>query len=104
MNVFEKTENFVMKTYNRFPVVFVKGRGSWLYDDKGKKYLDMLAGIAVCNLGHCHPAVSDAICDQARKLIHVSNLFHIETQAELAELICKNSFGCLLYTSPSPRD
>ena len=93
MNVFEKTESFVMKTYNRFPVVFVKGRGSWLYDDKGKKYLDMLAGIAVCNLGHCHPAVSDAICDQARKLIHVSNLFHIETQAELAELICKNSFG-----------
>ena len=93
MNVFEKTESFVMKTYNRFPVVFVEGRGSWLYDDKGKKYLDMLAGIAVCNLGHCHPAVSDAICDQARKLIHVSNLFHIETQAELAELICKNSFG-----------
>ena len=93
MNVFEKTESFVMKTYNRFPVVFVEGRGSWLYDDKGKKYLDMLAGIAVCNLGHCHPAVSDAICDQARKLIHVSNLFHIETQAELAELICENSFG-----------
>jgi len=93
MNVFEKTESFVMKTYNRFPVVFVKGEGCWLYDDKGKKYLDMLAGIAVCNLGHCHPAVSDAICDQARKLIHVSNLFHIETQAELAELICKNSFG-----------
>ena len=93
MNVFEKTESFVMKTYNRFPVVFVKGKGSWLYDDKGKKYLDMLAGIAVCNLGHCHPAVSDAICDQARKLIHVSNLFHIETQAELAELICKNSSG-----------
>ncbi len=93
MNVFEKTENFVMKTYNRFPVVFVKGRGSWLYDDKGKKYLDMLAGIAVCNLGHCHPTVSDAICDQAKKLIHVSNLFHIETQTELAELICKNSFG-----------
>ena len=93
MNVFEKTESFVMKTYNRFPVVFVEGRGSWLYDDKGKKYLDMLAGIAVCNLGHCHPAVSDAICDQARKLIHVSNLFHIETQAERAELICENSSG-----------
>ncbi len=93
MNVFEKTESFVMKTYNRFPVVFVRGEGCWLYDDKGKKYLDMLAGIAVCNLGHCHPTVSDAICDQARKLIHVSNLFHIETQAELAELICKNSFG-----------
>ncbi|WP_163327835.1 aspartate aminotransferase family protein [Desulfurobacterium thermolithotrophum] len=93
MNVFEKTENFVMKTYNRFSVNFVKGESCWLYDDKGKKYLDMLAGIAVCNLGHCHPTISDAICEQARKLIHVSNLFHIETQAELAELICKNSFG-----------
>ena len=50
-NVFEKTENFVMKTYNRYPVSFVKGEGCWLYDSEGKKYLDMLAGIAVCNLG-----------------------------------------------------
>ncbi|MEO2069228.1 MAG: aspartate aminotransferase family protein [Desulfurobacteriaceae bacterium] len=93
MNVFEKTEKFVMKTYNRFPVSFVKGEGCWLFDEDGKKYLDMLAGIAVCNLGHCHPAVSEAICDQAKKLLHVSNLFHIEPQATLAELICKNSFG-----------
>lgn len=93
MNVFKKTEKFVMKTYNRFPVSFVKGEGCWLFDENGKKYLDMLAGIAVCNLGHCHPAVSEAICDQAKKLLHVSNLFHIEPQATLAELICKNSFG-----------
>ncbi len=92
-SVFEKTENFVMKTYNRYPVSFVRGEGCWLYDSEGKKYLDMLAGIAVCNLGHCHPEVSEAICQQAKTLIHTSNLFHIEPQAELAELICKNSFG-----------
>ncbi len=92
-SVFEKTENFVMKTYNRYPVSFVRGEGCWLYDSEGKKYLDMLAGIAVCNLGHCHPKVSEAICQQAKTLIHTSNLFHIEPQAELAELICKNSFG-----------
>ncbi len=82
-----------MKTYNRYPVSFVKGEGCWLYDSQGKKYLDMLAGIAVCNLGHCHPRVSEAICQQAKTLIHTSNLFHIEPQAELAELICRNSFG-----------
>jgi predicted acetylornithine/succinylornithine family transaminase len=93
METFEKTENFVMKTYNRYPVSFVKGEGCWLYDEEGKKYLDMLAGIAVCNLGHCHPRVSEAICEQAKTLIHTSNLFHIKPQAELAELLCKNSFG-----------
>ncbi|NIA11074.1 MAG: acetylornithine/succinylornithine family transaminase [Nitrospiraceae bacterium] len=93
MNIFDLTENYVMKTYNRFHVNFVKGKGCWLWDSNGKKYLDMLAGIAVCGLGHCHPKVSEAICDQARKLIHISNYFYIEPQAELAELICKNSFG-----------
>ncbi len=93
MDVFERTDRYVMKTYNRFPVCFVKGKGCWLWDLEGKKYLDMLAGIAVCNLGHCHEKVSEAICSQAKELIHVSNLFHIETQAELAELICENSFG-----------
>ncbi len=93
METFEKTEKYVMKTYNRYPVSFVKGEGCWLYDEEGKKYLDMLAGIAVCNLGHCHPKVSEAICKQAKTLIHTSNLFHIEPQAELARLICENSFG-----------
>ncbi len=93
METFEKTREFVMKTYNRYPVSFVRGKGCWLYDEEGKRYLDMLAGIAVCNLGHCHPKVSEAICEQARTLIHTSNLFHIKPQAELAELLCKNSFG-----------
>jgi len=93
MDTITKTEKFVMKTYNRYPVSFVRGEGCWLYDESGKKYLDMLAGIAVCNLGHCHPRVSEAICQQAKTLIHTSNLFHIEPQSELARLICENSFG-----------
>ena len=93
METFEKTEKFVMRTYNRYPVSFVRGEGCWLYDESGKKYLDMLAGIAVCNLGHCHPRVSEAICEQAKTLIHTSNLFHIGPQAELARLLCENSFG-----------
>ncbi|WP_457567472.1 acetylornithine/succinylornithine family transaminase [Desulfurobacterium sp.] len=93
MNTIEKTEKYVMKTYNRYPVSFVKGKGCYLYDEKGREYLDMLAGIAVCNLGHCHPEVTEAICNQAKTLIHTSNLFHIKPQAELARLICENSFG-----------
>jgi len=93
MDTFGKTESFVMKTYNRYPVSFVRGEGCWLYDEGGKRYLDMLAGIAVCNLGHSHPKISEAICEQAKTLIHTSNLFHIKPQAELAELLCKNSFG-----------
>ncbi|WP_457569102.1 acetylornithine/succinylornithine family transaminase [Desulfurobacterium sp.] len=93
MNTIEMTEKYVMKTYNRYPVSFVKGQGCYLYDENGREYLDMLAGIAVCNLGHCHPEVSETICKQARELIHTSNLFHIKPQAELAKLICENSFG-----------
>ncbi|OMH40767.1 aspartate aminotransferase family protein [Desulfurobacterium indicum] len=93
MNTIEMTEKYVMKTYNRYPISFVKGQGCYLYDENGREYLDMLAGIAVCNLGHCHPEVSETICKQARELIHTSNLFHIKPQAELAKLICENSFG-----------
>ncbi|WP_456437015.1 acetylornithine/succinylornithine family transaminase [Desulfurobacterium sp.] len=93
MDTIEMTEKYVMKTYNRYPVSFVRGRGCYLYDENGKEYLDMLAGIAVCNLGHCHPEVTEAICEQAKELIHTSNLFHIKPQAELARLICENSFG-----------
>ena len=63
----------------------VKGEGCTVYDDTGKSYLDMVAGIAVCSTGHCHPKVVEAICEQAQKLIHCSNLYYIDGQAELAE-------------------
>ncbi len=74
----------LMNTYNRLPVTFEHGEGVWLWDDKGNKYLDALSGIAVCGLGHAHPAVTAAVCDQAGKLVHTSNLYGIKTQEQLA--------------------
>ena len=70
----------LMNTYSRLPVTFIKGEGVWLWDDQGERYLDALAGVAVCGLGHCHPRLTKAICEQAGKLIHTSNLYHIENQ------------------------
>ncbi|MFT7234685.1 MAG: acetylornithine/N-succinyldiaminopimelate aminotransferase [Methylophagaceae bacterium] len=74
----------VMPTYGRLDVAFTRGEGAWLYDEKGEAYLDALSGIAVCNLGHCHPAVSRAISEQAHTLIHTSNVYHVPLQSELA--------------------
>ena len=74
----------LMPTYSPLPVTFVKGEGVWLWDDKGQRYLDALAGIAVCGLGHCHPKLSEAVCEQAKTLIHTSNLYHIDKQEKLA--------------------
>jgi len=78
----------LMQTYNRLPVSFVRGDGIWLWDDKGDKYFDALAGIAVCGLGHAHPAVSQAVCEQSKQLVHTSNLFRIPHQERLAEKLC----------------
>lgn len=76
--------SFLMPTYSPAPVRFVRGKGSWLYDDSGRRYLDFLSGIAVTSLGHCHPKVVAALRDQAGKLWHVSNLFHNELAPRLA--------------------
>jgi len=75
----------IMKTYNRLSVAFDHGEGAWIYDTDGNKYLDALTGIAVCGLGHAHPAVTQAIAEQAGKLIHTSNLYTIPLQQQLAE-------------------
>jgi acetylornithine/N-succinyldiaminopimelate aminotransferase len=75
----------LMQNYARLPISFVRGEGVWLYDDQGKRYLDALSGIAVCGLGHCHPAVTEALCQQAGTLVHTSNLFGIGKQNELAD-------------------
>ncbi|WP_415892137.1 aspartate aminotransferase family protein [Neptuniibacter sp. PT8_73] len=75
----------IMTTYNRLSVAFERGEGSWLYDTDGNKYLDALSGIAVCGLGHSHPAVTHAICDQASNLLHTSNLYTIPNQQQLAD-------------------
>jgi acetylornithine aminotransferase len=89
----EKGLTYVAKNYGRYPLVVKSGSGCWLTDVDGKRYLDFLAGIAVNNLGHCHPAVSQALREQAGELIHCSNFYHIPQQIELAELLCNNSFG-----------
>ena len=74
----------VMPTYGRLDIAFTRGEGVWLYDDNDEAYLDALSGIAVCNLGHCHPAVSRAISEQANTLIHTSNIYQVPLQSELA--------------------
>jgi predicted acetylornithine/succinylornithine family transaminase len=89
----QKIDRLVMNTYGRNPVTFVRGEGALLWDDAGKRYLDFLAGIAVVNLGHAHPGVTQAICEQAGRLTHVSNLFYTEPQAKVAELLVGNSFA-----------
>jgi len=84
-------DGYLMQTYSRLPVAFVRGEGSWLLDDKGTRYLDALSGIAVCGLGHAHPAVTDAIRDQAGLLLHTSNWYHIPLQERLATELCRLS-------------
>jgi len=89
----EKSDKYIMKTYGRFPLVPVRGQGCRVWDADGKEYLDFLGGIAVNNLGHCHPGVVAAIQKQAAEMIHCSNLYQIPNQIELAELLCCNSFA-----------
>jgi acetylornithine/N-succinyldiaminopimelate aminotransferase len=79
----------LMPTYNRLPIAFTRGEGAWLEDIDGKKYLDALSGIAVCGLGHSHPDVSKAICEQASTLMHTSNLYEIPLQTQLADRLAK---------------
>ncbi len=75
----------IMNTYGRLPVTFTKGEGARVYDTTGKAYIDALSGIAVCGLGHGHPAITRAICEQAGNLVHTSNLYGIGQQQTLAE-------------------
>ena len=89
----------VMPTYARIPVSFVRGEGSYLYDDQGRRYLDALTGLAVCGLGHAHPRVTEAIAAQAATLLHTSNLYRVAGQERLATRLCAlagmdNAFFC----------
>jgi acetylornithine/N-succinyldiaminopimelate aminotransferase len=78
--------------YRQAPIVFARGEGCVLYDVEGRRYLDMTAGIAVCMLGHGHPGLADAIAAQARRLLHVSNLYYSEQQVQLAEALARRAF------------
>jgi acetylornithine aminotransferase len=89
----EKSDKYIMRTYGRYPIVPVRGEGCRLWDADGKEYLDFLGGVAVNNLGHCHPKVVAALQKQAAELIHCSNYYQIPQQIELAELLCNHSFA-----------
>jgi predicted acetylornithine/succinylornithine family transaminase len=93
MNAMEKIDTYVMNTYTRTPISFVRGQGARLWDDQGRVYHDFLAGIAVCNLGHAHPEIARAVSRQAAELVHVSNLYYSEPQARVAELLVGSSFA-----------
>jgi acetylornithine/N-succinyldiaminopimelate aminotransferase len=84
-------DTYVMNTYSRFPIAITKGQGCRLWDTEGKEYLDFVAGIATCTLGHAHPALIDVVSQQIQKLHHVSNLFYIPEQGDLAKWIVEHS-------------
>lgn len=100
-NIKEKCKEHICDTYARFPVAFVRGEGCRLWDDAGKEYIDFLAGIAVCSLGHSHPELARIISDNASKLIHVSNLFYTYPQVELAAELTRLSFADKVFFSNS---
>lgn len=87
------TDKYVARTYARTPLALVRGKGTRVWDADGKEYLDFLAGIAVNSLGHCHPGIVRAIRQQSQKLLHVSNLYHVLPQSELARELCRRSFA-----------
>jgi len=94
-------ERYLMRTYKRAPVDFVRGEGPLLWDVDGKRYLDFLTGISVCSVGHCHPEVVKAVRDQAHRLMHVSNLFYTEPMAQLAQRLSESSLGGRVFFSNS---
>jgi len=94
-------ERYLMRTYKRAPVEFVRGEGASLWDADGREYLDFLAGISVCSVGHCHPDVVAAVRDQFGRLAHVSNLFYTEPMVRLAERLAESSLGGRVFFANS---
>ncbi|MGA7578435.1 MAG: acetylornithine transaminase [Desulfobaccales bacterium] len=96
-----RADKVVMNTYGRQPLVLVKGEGCRVWDDQGKEYLDLVAGLAVCNLGHAHPEVARAAAAQLAQLVHVSNLYYSTPMVELAELLVRLSFADRVFFANS---
>lgn len=94
-------ERYLMRTYRRGAVDFVRGEGAQLWDAEGNEYLDFLTGISVCSLGHCHPAVVAAVREQTERLMHVSNLFYTEPMARLAQRLSEGSLGGRVFFANS---
>ena len=99
--MFELSDKHLMTFAKRYPVALVRGEGTRVWDSDGKEYLDFTGGIAVTALGHCHPKVVGTLREQAATLVHVSNLFHIPQQAQLAALLCEHSFADRVFFSNS---
>jgi acetylornithine aminotransferase len=91
--VMERADRLMATTYNRIPIVITEGKGCRLKDAEGRTYTDFVAGIAVCGLGHAHDGVAEAVADQARRLVHVSNLYYTEPQIKLAQLLIEHCFA-----------
>ncbi len=89
----ELADKYMFPTYKRFPLTLVRGEGCKVWDEEGKEYLDFVSGIAVCALGHSSPVVARALEEQARRLVHVSNLYYTRPQVDLAKLLVENSFA-----------
>ena len=100
-NWIERANKVVMNTYGRLPLVLVKGAGCRVWDDTGKEYLDFVAGLAVCNLGHSHPEVAAAAAAQLTQLVHVSNIYYTTPMVELAELLVRLSFADRVFFANS---
>ncbi len=99
--IMKNADQLMAATYQRFPVVFEKGRGCRLWDTEGRSYTDFVAGIAVCNLGHAHPQISEAVCRQAETLLHVSNLYYTLPQVDLAAWLVGHSFADRVFFANS---
>lgn len=94
INLYDK---YVIANYGRLPRVIVRGEGCWLWDAEGNKILDMFPGWAVSGIGHCHPKVVEALCKQAKELLHIDNTFYSEPQGRLAQLLSDRGFGKLFF-------
>ncbi len=92
-DILADSQKYLMNTYGRQPLVLIKGRGTRVFDSDGREYIDFVSGVAVCNLGHCHPRVVVALQKQAQRLMHVSNHFHNEPQINLAKALVAHSFA-----------
>ena len=97
---FELFKNYVLQTYAPAQY-FVRGKGAYLYDDKGNEFLDFASGISVCNLGHCHPAVTQAVAEQAATLVHISNLYLNDLNPKLAEKLISQCFDGVVFFANS---
>ncbi len=92
-DIISEVDTYILGTYDRIPLTIKEGKGSWVWDNDGKKFLDFTTGIAVTNLGHNHSVLTGVIKNQAEKILHSSNLFYLESQAKLAKMLVENSFA-----------